>query len=385
MHYRYFDWAATAPPLAEAREAVHRCAEAHYANPSSRHLLGQEAASVLDDARSRIASFLQTDKHRIIFTSGGTESNFMVLSSLFWKKRKGQVILSSAEHASVYAFLPFLREIGCTAALLPSPMGYISPHDLSKALTRDTSLVALNAVHNVSGVLQDLPSLVSTVRDFEKRTGTPRIHIHVDAVQALGKVPFSLDSLDIDSASMSAHKCSGPRGIGALYTRIPLTPVSPGGGQESGMRGGTENLPGIAGFAAALDYFASHQEMHLTNLEETGRYLREACSSIPGVTMLQDPQHCFVPSIMLLSVSPIPSEVMIRVLGDRGFLVSAGSACSSKNAKKLERVLDALGIGADAAAGVLRISFGHSTTTEDVQLLTEALDQEVRRLGGMLS
>ncbi len=385
MQNRYFDWAATAPPLAAVRETVDRCAADYYANPSSRHHQGREASAVLEESRCQVASALGCDAQNITFTSGGTESNSLVLASLFWKKRKGSVVLSSAEHASVYGFIPFFREIGCEVITLPAPLGFVSPDELSRALRKETSLVCLNAVHNVSGAVQDLPALVSAVRDYEQQSSAPRIHVHLDAVQALGKVPFSLKTLDIDSASFSAHKCSGPRGIGALYSRNPASPISSGGGQESGMRGGTENLPGIAGFAAALDYMTDHCHDHARHFEEVRSVLIDALSCIPGIVMLQNRESSFAPSILLISVSPIPSEVMIRLLSDRGFSVSAGSACSSKSSKKLERVLEAMGISSEAAAGVLRISFGHSTSIQDAALLAEALREEVQKLKGMLA
>ncbi len=385
-HYRgmntcYADWAATSPTDSLVLQASEETAREYPANPSSSHTLGRSASRRLKELRSSIASMTGCSDKHIVFTSGGSESNSLVLTSLYWKKRPGSVVIPGIEHPSVREYIPFLERLGFTIVPLSAPSGLIDPEALADAVTDTTDLVCLNAIHNVSGAVQDLTALVEAVRRRERR----RVHIHVDAVQALGKIPVALKRLDIDSASFSAHKFSGPRGVGFLYTRKPLHPLGSGGGQESGQRGGTENLPGIAGMVRAMELHHGNWDTFLQQMEAFRKLFFSMVKDAP-VMMMQDSNRMdrYAPHIMLVSVSPIPSEVALRMLQDRGCYLSAGSACSSRTARKREHVLTSMGFSSKIASGALRISFGYTTTEAEVRYLAETLLEVTTQLQSVL-
>ncbi len=381
----YFDWAATSPTSKEVIKTMEETALNFFGNPSSSHRPGKEACGKLYDLRERCASMLGCSDSQLLFTSGGSESNSMVLSSLFWKLGRGSVMIPGTEHPSVAEFSGFLKELGFSVLNIDAPFGFIDPDMLASKLQQDTVMVCLHAVHNVSGALQPLKELVNVVRSHEKQTGR-KIHIHADAVQALGKIPFSIASLDIDSASFSAHKLTGPRGVGCLYTRTSIQPLSRGGSQEFGQRAGTENLPGIAGMVRAMELLVPPVEEHLTHVRRLRNTLYDSIGDTEALSFMQDLNRLdqYSPYILLLTVEPIPSEVMIRVLNDKGFYISAGSACSSKISRKRKGVLTSMGFSSKIASGALRISFGHATCEEDVVLLADILTREAGTLRELL-
>jgi cysteine desulfurase len=375
-HMMYFDNAATTPMSLEALQTYEKTATEYIGNPSALHKEGLEAKALLQQCRSSIANLLEVPSQSLVFTSGATESNSIILNNLVWTQRPGQVILSGIEHPSVAEYARLLRQLGWTVTFLNAPDGFVRAEDLKAALTDQTRLVCCMLVNNVVGSIQDISKLVGIVRDYQTQTGR-KIHFHTDAVQALGKIPFSLTDLNVDSASFSAHKFNGPRGIGILYTINPgLQSLSRGGEQENGLRPGTENLPAIAAMTTALENAFSYQKEHLENATEINAMLRRELSEF---TILS-PQKDTSPYILNLSVAPLPSEVFARILYDNGFCISSGSACSNNSKQKGETVLSSMLIRPSDAKSSIRLSLGFNTTLSEATELSSTIKSTYRKL-----
>jgi len=386
MKHLYFDWASTSPIDPDVLERQRKVSEQYPGNPSSAHRLGKEASELLQELRSSCAGFLGCRDDQLVFTSGGSESNSLILSSFLWKRGRGSVVIPAAEHPSVYEYHEFFRELGFHVIQPDAPGGHITPEIMEQSLQHDTVLVCFSMVNNVSGALAPVNDLARVIRSFEARNGR-KIHIHTDAVQALGKLPVTLSSLDIDSASFSAHKIAGPRGTGALYLRKALQPLSRGGGQEFSLRPGTENLAGIAGFSTAIAKAVEYQEQARSHAENLRSVFLDCLDGSSPVSWLGKREELarYSPFIMLCSAAPVPSEVFLRVLSDRGIYLSAGSACSSKTSEKRERVLTSMGFSSSISNGVLRISFAGETAEDDVRLLADIMREEAQKLRNVLT
>lgn len=375
MHY--FDWTATSPMSERAIAQYADCARTYIGNPSSTHQLGAMASQRLEEERRLTASMIGARPRDVFFTSGGTESDSIVLSSLLKSPTPGEVIATGIEHSAVLEWRKTLESQGWTFRTIPCPGGYLSLDALEGAIGERTRMVCIMKVNNVTGTIQDTKGAAEVVRRKAAQYGRP-IHLHCDAVQALGKIPFRLDEEDLDSAAFSAHKFNGPRGVGVLYSRNPsVTALSRGGGQEKGLRPGTENLAGICAMNAALeDATAALEERSREILVFRGKIedtLREV-----GIRMISPSCRsdlAFSPYILCASVNPVPSEVFLRVMSDKGFCLSAGSACSSNAKGKAEGVLAAMNVEPMDRRSSIRISFGSGTTEEEVDLLCEALEQ----------
>ncbi|MFA7019527.1 MAG: aminotransferase class V-fold PLP-dependent enzyme, partial [Sphaerochaetaceae bacterium] len=238
MKLHYFDWAATAPISEQALYTYHKVAKEYPGNPSSLHKEGQRSAKRLAAEREKTADLLQVAPEQIYYTAGGTESNSIVLNSLLWKRKPGRIIFSGLEHSSILQYRHFLETKGFEVISIRSPGGFVDIEALQENLTDNTQLVCVMLVNNILGTVQDLTSIAKILRQRAKP-----IHLHCDAVQAVGKISFNLSDLDVDSASFSAHKFQGPRGTGILYQKSnTLQSLSRGGGQEQGLRSGTEHL-----------------------------------------------------------------------------------------------------------------------------------------------
>jgi cysteine desulfurase len=372
----YFDNAATTPMGLEALQTYEKTATEYIGNPSALHKEGLKANAYLQQCRNSIANLLEVPSQTLVFTSGATESNSIILNNLVWTQRPGQVILSGIEHPSVAEYARLLRQLGWTVTSLNAPAGFVRAEDLQAALTDQTRLVCCMLVNNVVGSIQNITKLVGIVRDYQAKTGR-KIHFHTDAVQALGKIPFSLSDLKVDSASFSAHKFNGPRGIGILYTtNSGLQSLSRGGGQENGVRPGTENLPAIAAMTTALENAFSSLKEHLENATEINAMLREELSEF---TILS-PEKDASPYILNLSVAPLPSEVFARILYDQGFCISSGSACSNNAKQKGETVLSSMLIHPSDARSSIRLSLGFNTTLPEARELSSTIKSTYRKL-----
>ncbi|MBR4427185.1 MAG: aminotransferase class V-fold PLP-dependent enzyme [Spirochaetales bacterium] len=352
-------------------------------NPSSTHPLGINAKSRLEDERAYVASVLGTKPSNIYFTSGGTESDSIVLSSLLNSPSPGEIITTGIEHSAILEWRRPLENAGWTFTALNCPGGYLNPRTLQDSLNERVRMVCFMKVNNVTGTILDTAALVKVIRDYEKTLGR-KIHIHCDAVQALGKINFLPEVEDIDSAAFSAHKFCGPRGVGILYNRSKsVLSLSKGGGQEKGLRPGTENLAGICAMTAALkDSMSCMDEKHAEIFGYRCKIEKTALEN--GYTLISpssDSYLEFSPYIINICVKPIPSEVFLRVMSDKGFCLSTGSACSSNSRGKAESVLAAMNIDHQRRMSSIRISMGRATTSSEVDLLCKALADTSVELG----
>lgn len=367
----YFDNAATTPLSKRAEKAYIDTSSLFFGNPSSIHRLGRKAKDELERRRSHISSLLGVEERNLIFTSGATESISLFFSSLLWME-KGTIVVSRIEHEAVTSWLPFLKKIGWNIVKLRAKNGIVSPDELYASLSPDTKVVAIMAVNNVTGAIEETNSLVECVRRYEKENGRKILYFS-DSVQALGKTGLDLKGSDVDAASFSAHKINGPRGVGLLYAKNPelIRPLALAGGQEKGRRGGTENLPGIAAFDEALSEWMENREEEEKRISLYNEKLMSSLSSL-GLEIIS-PQNSS-PYILSL-ITPLPSEVFTRMLMDKGFCVSSGSACSNNAKGKSEGILEAMGIRNEKAKRAIRISMGRDTTEEDVDSLIKAFGE----------
>lgn len=385
MERHYFDWAASGIPLSSGLpDTTDNRGRLPFGNPSSvHHSEGKAARAALEEARNRCAKALNVKAEELYFTSGGTESNAIVLFSLLCKPRRSCGFLYSAgEHPSIRGNAAVLEQLGvsCTCVGLQAD-GRTSAALLEKALEKnpDSRMAAIMAVNNETGAINDMASLSAILRRRQQDRGQAPIHLHCDAVQAAGKIPLDLQGWGVDSASISAHKLGGSRGTGILWLKNPIVPLIRGGGQEKQIRPGTENTPGALDMAKTLEAFtplsaipqeaADRMNALFTVLQKTGAF-------IPIPEDRKDTDSRFSPFILQCafrnkSGMVIPGEVMVRALDEQGFAVSTGSACSSADKKR--PVLDSMGIDQKISVGGIRISQGWSTTMEEIDSLAKAI------------
>ena len=371
----YLDWASTGIP-----EEI-RVGEGIFGNPSSPHTEGRLAKGALENARSRCAKVLGVKSDRLCFTSGGTESNALVLYSQLLKKSKGRLICSEIEHPSVMENFRRLKRLGLPVSEIEvEKHGQVTEMTLSGAFEKhpDIRFVTVMGVNNETGSLMDTKALVSLVRANQTKTGVP-VHFHSDLVQALGKVPLDISSWDLDSASFSAHKLGGPRGIGLLYIRKPFEPLYAGGEQEGRLRPGTENVNGALAFADILERRANSE----TVIEEYDKarlrfkYLIGELKKISRCALIPEDRgeddERFSPWILQLRFRSLPAMVMVRALDDLGIAVSTGSACSSRAPER--PVLAAMGVDKTSRLEGIRISQGWSTDMADLDALLTGMEK----------
>ncbi|MDR2543425.1 MAG: cysteine desulfurase [Treponema sp.] len=378
----YFDWAATSP---YSKNDFHT----PFGNPSSQHKEGKAAKKAIEEARERCASILNVPPETLHFTSGGTESNSIALFSNLKRPGQGGVISSIAEHASIREAMETLEKMGRpTGKIEVDSQGRVTLETLENALEKsaNTRFVAIMSVNNETGTVTDIASIGKYLRN---KTGAP-VHLHCDLVQAVGKIPVDIQNWEIDSASISAHKINGPKGIGLLYLRKPIEVFYSGGGQEKGIRGGTENVFGAIAIADCLEQCGgSWSEHYYSQAEKRMNYLinslikMDRCTIIPQERTAIDSLSLtanlnFSPYILQVAFKDIPGEVMIRALDDLGFAVSTGSACSSTSPER--PVLAAMGIEERLRIESIRISQGYSTTDEDINLLVGAITEVLKFL-----
>jgi cysteine desulfurase len=370
MSPAYLDWAATARPEEDLLSRAARVAAEYYGNPSSPHAAGRQAAGLLADSRRRLAECLECAPEEVVFTSGGTEANNLVLFSLLLHRGERRVVLSGLEHDSLYQAARRLQSLGGQAAIVPAGAdGRVDPARVLGAVEPRTALVALMLVSNETGAIQPVAEVARGLAELA-RSGGRRVWLHTDAVQAFGKVPFRPAELGADTAALSAHKIGGPRGVGALYVRRPGRRefLNAGGGQEDGRRPGTENLAGAWALAEAAQRATGALGQRFARVR-----------ALMGGLIAGLPEEVFSPYILSAAFPPVPGEVLVRVLEAEGFLISTGAACSSQK-KERTRVLEACGVPRAVAACSVRISIGPETTEAELAGLQEALR---RRLPGL--
>lgn len=371
---KYFDNAATTKISDVALRTYVDVSRTLWGNPSSVHEAGRQARERVESDRQAIARCLNVKPEEIFFTSCATESNAIVFESLLWARTPGHVIVPAIEHAAVTGYVTLLRQKGWNVTMIDAPKGYVDPADVQKALRPDTRLVCCMLVNNVTGTIQKVNDIVHIVRAAEHASGRP-VHIHTDATQALGKIPFDLRYLGVDSAAFSAHKIHGPKGVGFLWNKDgALTALSRGGGQERALRPGTENVPGIAAMAAAVQEAYKNFDRNDAHARKLSRIVRESLGDNPHVTFLT-PENGSSPYILSFSNDKLPSEVFMRFLAQKGFCVSAGSACSNNAKAEASAVLGAMRYSPDLVKGAVRISFSGDSSEEDTRALCTAIGE----------
>ncbi len=375
----YLDWAATAVPDPDIIKASYDCAISTFGNPSSVHQTGQQANTVLEDCRVLCAAALGVKKEEVFFTSGGTESDNIVLLSLLRKPSRGTVLVSAIEHPAVLEPAAVLAENGYKAAYLkPGADGIIKPSTLEKALTPDTKLVTVMAVNNETGAIQPVHQLAAAVQNYAQHCGH-KIHFHCDAVQGTGKVKLNFADPNIHSWAISGHKIRGPRGAGILVLKNSIQTMVRGGGQENGIRPGTENTAAIYGMTLALEKALADLDKnsaHAYHLMDTLLNKLATNNSYQIIPENRKPgDKNYSPYVLSLAAVPIPAEVLARTLDDKGICVGTGSACSNRK-KGQSKTLSAMGVTDDISFSRIRVSTGSITTEEEIEQFIKTLDQE---------
>ena len=365
----YLDNSATTRVCPEAAEAALKAMTEVYGNPSSTYTKGREARALLDRSRKQVADALGCQPGELVFTSCGSESdNWAILSGAEAMRRKGKYVITSlVEHDAVRKSMEELAARGYeVTSLKPDKTGAISPEAVKEALRPDTILVSLMLVNNETGAVTDIPAVSRVL----KETGSQAL-LHVDAVQAFCKIPFTPRSLGADMISVSGHKIHAPKGIGALYIRkgLRLKPFVVGGSQEDGRRAGTEAVPQIAAFGVAAELAKAHLEEnreHMAALK--ARTLDTLRETIPELKWIETD----APHILSVSLPGWRSEVLMNFLEAQEIYVSRSSACK-KGARS--HVLESIGLDARTIDGALRVGFCRYNTLEDVDALCAALKQ----------
>jgi cysteine desulfurase len=370
----YFDHNATTPVAPAVLETMVSCLGQVYGNASSIHHFGQAAKQRLEAARRQLASLIHANPTEIVFTGGGTESDNMAVLGVA-RGVRGHVVTTAIEHPAILMAVRQLEREGlAVTAVRVGSSGIVSPDDIRRALRPDTVLVSVMHANNELGTVQPIAEIARLTRE----AGIP---LHVDGVQALGKIPVDVDALGVDLYSMSGHKLYAPKGVGALYIRrgTKLDPIVFGGHHERDRRPGTENVAGIAAFGAAADLAAAHlaeESSRLCSLRD--RLEAAVLDRLPGAG-INGSRWNRVPNTSNLYFDGIDGEAMVIALDLRGFAVSTGAACSS-GAIAPSHVLTAIGLDADRARASMRFSLGRSNTAEQVDALAEAISASVAHL-----
>lgn len=378
----YLDWAATAKPRTEILQKALEKSFLYYGNPSSPHQAGSAAKEQLELCRSRCAELLDAPKESIYFTSGGSESNSIILLSFLKKHGAGELITSSIEHPSIKEPISVLEKFGWkTRKINPSTEGLFPLKKIDKALNEKTKLVSLIYVHNETGVVEPINDIVKLIREREQEFNT-KIHIHIDGVQAVCKTPLTIKEMDIDSFSISGHKFGAPRGIGICYLKKERDVLIRGGGQEKGFRSGTENLYGIMAITDALEESLNSYKNRNSQLEVLMESIitRVRSFGISTIPKEREPRDSnFIPNIVSLTAPPVPGEVLVRVMNEKGFALSTGSACSNNKKSDTKGILS-MGITKEEGFSSFRVSLGFDTTQEEVEQFLTALEETIKVL-----
>lgn len=378
----YFDNAATTKPSAAAVAAVTEALTVNWGNPSSRHDAGRASKKLVDSAKLTILSTLgarRAPSSSLIFTGSGTEANNLaILGVCRAKTRRGRILITEGEHASVANAAAAAEAEGFEVVSIPTKNGILDIDAVAEAATKNVVLASFMLVNNETGARYNVEEAFAAVR-----ASSPTAICHCDAVQGYMKLPFTVKSLGADMITLSAHKIHGPKGIGALYVdtdvhrRRELSAVIFGGGQESGYRSGTENVPAILGFAAAATEAYGRLAENAEKTSSLREYVIDLAGAIDGV-------RCNLPSvpaphIVSITLPGIKSETMLHFLSERGIAVSSGSACSS-HSKNLSGALLAFGLTDKDADTTVRVSLGTNNTKEEAEAFAAALRDGVNRL-----
>jgi cysteine desulfurase len=372
----YLDNAATTKPFKASIDAVQKYMNFYY-NPSAAYSLAIEAEKYLEQARRTIAQQLNALPSEVYFTSGGTECNNLAVMGTLLSKRGGSTwhfITSEVEHAAIYDQFVRLEEMGQEVTCLPVESdGSVNPHTLMGAIRPNTALVSIMHVNNELGSINDINMLARAVKSMN-----PRVLFHSDGVQAFGKTAPPGD--DVDLYSTSAHKMHGPKGVGALVVRngVNLQPLNIGGGQEGGLRSGTENLGGIMGFAAAVEEYMA-DNARIAHMYACKKHLAHELLKIEGAQINGPSVEKGAPHVLSVSFSGAIAEMLLHMLEEKQIYVGTGSACSSKK-RKINRILQAIRLDRPRAEGTIRFSLCAENTIEQMQIAAQHVGVCVDRI-----
>ncbi len=367
----YFDNAATTRVLPEAAEAAALAMCEDFGNPSSLHALGFRAETLVNDAKATIAKALTCDVREITFTSCGSESNNLAIFGAAARSgKKKHMITTTFEHPSVLECAKKLQNQGFEISFVsPRPDGLIWPSDVAEAVREDTFLVSVMSINNEVGSVMDIPAISKAVKLKNRDT-----LVHTDAVQAFMKIPFDASRSGADMVSLSGHKIHAPKGIGALYIRsgVRITPQLLGGGQQSGLRSGTEPTSQIAAFAESVRLAMKDFPQSSEKMKALSQKLIEELEILPNVHIFEP--FARAPHIINLAFSKYPSEVSMRILEENEIYISAGSACSRG---KKSHVLKALGVPDKLISSSVRISLSRFSTEEEICEFVKAVEEKL--------
>lgn len=382
MESIYLDNSATTPLCDEAAEKIEYVAKNIYGNPSSLHTLGMNAEKEIEEARKNIFSAMGASKYgkvkpqMLVFTSSGTEANNLALigaATAKERRRGGKIIVGETEHPSVTETAKYLSSLGYKVAFVPSPKGVWDKEKYLSELTHDTILVSAMLVNNETGAINNIKEIADAAREKN-----PEVLVHCDAVQGFLKTPEPLASFPADLITVSSHKIGGPKGVGALFVREKvltskgIVPVIHGGGQEYGLRSGTENTIGIAGFGAAAKIGEKTLAEELSKFSGLRKLAENIISEKLPEIRINTPSCRHADHIISLTIPGIRSETMLHFLSSRGIYVSSGSACSSNTGHK-SHVLLSYGMSENEADSTIRVSLGKCNSESDIEKLCDAL------------
>ena len=375
----YLDNSATTRCSKRATDLMVKLLTEDFGNPSSMHMKGVEAEKYIKEAKEKIAKTLKIDEKEIVFTSGGTESNNMALigTAMANKRAGNHIITTSIEHASVSATTAYLEELGFKVTYLKvDSNGIISLEELQEAVTDETILVSLMMVNNEMGAVEPIEEAVKVIK-----AKNPKTLVHVDAIQAYGKYRIYPKKIGVDLLSVSGHKIHAPKGTGFLFIRdkVKVKPLIYGGGQQKGMRSGTENVPGVAALAEAAVEIYEDFDAKIDHLYALKTRFIEGLQGMDGVTVNGKTGRDSAPQIVSVSIEGVRSEVMLHTLEDRGIYVSAGSACSS-NKPAVSATLTAIGLKKNLLDSTIRFSFCVNTTEEEIDYALSVMREVIPML-----
>ena len=377
MEKIYFDYNATTPVDRRVIDVMLPYFHDDYGNPSSIHSFGNNAKAVLDIAREKVAGLINSRPKEIIFTNGGSEGNNYIVKglALALNEKGNHIISTQVEHASTLETLKYLESVGYEVTYLSvDEDGNVDLEELRDSFSQKTVLITCMLVNNETGVI----SPVKEIGNIAREKG---VLFHTDAVQALGKIKLDIGELPVDAASFSSHKIYGPKGVGAVYLKTGLNPVSllHGGGQEKGKRSGTENVPGVAGFGKACELIAGSFDEESNRVNKLTRTLEaRVLENVKGVR-LNGKGAERIPNTLNFSFDGLEGESLVMNLDLEGIAASTGSACSEGNVEPSHVVL-AMGLSKEMAVSSLRLSLGRFSTEEDIRKFTSVLPPIVERI-----
>lgn len=372
----YFDHNSTTALKPEVLAQMMPWMSQQHGNPTSRHVFGRNARDAIEYARGQVAKSVGVQASQVVFTAGGTEANNFAITGIAGNLEPSQVLTSRIEHPCISGPALALRSRGWqTNQIAVDANCQIDVADLKRLLANPTGLVSIMLANNETGALQDIAQISALVKQH-------KAYLHTDAVQALGKVAVDFMELGVNAMTISSHKIGGPLGAGALILdkRVDIQPLLYGGGQEKGLRSGTENIAAIVGFGAACELASRNLAEKTEQYQALRSQLETGLSKLNAVVFAQQAQR--LPNTSFFAIPNIEGETLVTALDKQGFAVASGSACSSDSGEP-SHVLLAMGIEADLARGAIRVSFGTENSSAQVDQFLHVLQQEVKRLKDM--